>query len=166
MLTKSLQDEFFIVDGQLVLPTYCASTTDLSDASPEPQSRFRSSPSDLPILVLSLTPSRTTEDTFLVPDVHHAIPLHDLFHVINRHRSLQHARILQADSYKQWNGRVTHRFIVLELERDGREKIWLRIDRGRDPNGGFLHFFTHAGTAIANDEVSLSVRFPTCSIAE
>lgn len=103
-------------------------------------------------------------DTFLDkdPDSGFELPrrergrsLVELLEVIRRHRSLQDARIVCAEAYKQWNGRVMHRFIILELEREGREQIWLRIERGREKGQSLLNFLARRATARADDQVSL-----------
>ena len=72
-------------------------------------------------------------DTFLTHGSNHTLNLTELCDVINRHRSLQNASIVSAEGYCRSIGRtgIVHRFIVLELERDGRQRIWLCIDRQR-----------------------------------
>lgn len=95
-------------------------------------------------------------DSFLVqyPEpVDPTISLHSLLDVIKRHRSLQDARIVRVDSYRN-SGPAQHRFIVLQLEREGRQQIWLRIDRRRDKGQSLLLFAINGGTSPANDRVS------------
>lgn len=104
--------------------------------------------------------TKVSKDTFLNRDpalVDPTIPLHILLDVIKRHRSLQEARIVQADSYRS-SGPAQHRFIVLQLEREAREQIWLRIDRQRDMKRSLLNFALNVGTTPANDRVSYSRR--------
>lgn len=93
-------------------------------------------------------------DTFLDHSVDPRIPLRGLLEVIERHRSLQHARIIRADAYQGFTGQVVHRFIILELERDGRQPIWLRIDRGREKGQSVRRFLAEGATAVAADQVS------------
>lgn len=129
----------------------------------QPRSSLRSSapPSSSPSLSRTLSyvslSSVASRDTFLSPKPNQRDPtisLSSLLDVISRHRSLQNARIVQADSYQQFNGRVVHRFIILELERDERQKIWLRIDRRRDESTGLLRFVANRARAASDDRVS------------
>lgn len=95
-------------------------------------------------------------DSFLSPypnQVDPTISLRILLDVIKRHRSLQDARIVRVDSYRN-SGPAQHRFIVLQLEREERQQIWLRIDRRRDKTRSLLNFAINAGTSPANDRVS------------
>lgn len=108
-------------------------------------------------------------DTFLRQDPNDldpTIPLTSLLDVLSRHRSLQEARIVQADSYQQFNGRVVHRFIILELEREGRQKIWLRIDRLRNESTGLFSFVANGARAPSDDRVSVHMTFCRYSVAE
>lgn len=156
------QEEFFTVEGQTVLP--------IPDDAPDQDRRILgvslrpralSTSSSIPLqsVPLSRTFSRislataASTDTFLNHSADPRIPLRDLLDIINRHRSLQHAQIVRADSYQGFNGQVIHRFIILELERDGRQKIWLRIDRGRK-RGSVRKFFAQGATSLAADQVS------------
>lgn len=108
-----------------------------------------------------------SRDTFIDkdPDSGFGLPrrergrsLVELLEVIRRHRSLQDARIVCAEAYKLFNGRVVHRFIILELERDGRQQIWLRIERGREEGQSVLNFLARRATARADDQVSLYIQ--------
>lgn len=95
-------------------------------------------------------------DTFLnrnAAQIDHTIPLRSLLATIKRHRSLQDARIIRVDSYRN-NGPARHRFIILQLEREGRQQLWLRVDRRRDRRQSVLIFVLNAGTSLANDRVS------------
>ena len=49
--------------------------------------------------------------------------------VIKQHRSLRRAEILSTECYTEYTGRVVHRFLLLELHREGRKDIWPRLDR-------------------------------------
>lgn len=92
-------------------------------------------------------------DTFLSNGPKHTLKFNALCDVIHRHRSLQHARIISAEGYKTTNGVVVHRYLVLELERDGRQPIWLRIDRRIAENENPIRFLVTGGRSSANDEV-------------
>lgn len=159
-LTTRRQEEFFTVEGQTVLP--------MPDA-PGPDRRIlgvslrRQASSTLSTPLQGVPLSRTfsrislatvaSTDTFLNHSADPRIPLRELLDVISRHRSLQHAQIVRADAYQGFNGQVIHRFIILELERDGRQKIWLRIDRGRE-KGSVRKFLAEGATSLAADRVS------------
>lgn len=104
--------------------------------------------------------SGVSKDTFLnrgTTQTDPTIPLRTLLDTIKRHRSLQDALIVRIDSYRN-SGPARHRFLILQLEREGRQQIWLRIDRRRDKSQGLLNFALNAGTSLANDRVSCSIR--------
>ena len=60
--------------------------------------------------------------------------------MIREHRSLQKAEILSTETYCKMNGAVPHRFLLLELRREGRKDLWLRLDRRRDRSVPFMRF--------------------------
>lgn len=93
-------------------------------------------------------------DTFLSDGPNHIFKFDALCDMIHRHRSLQHAGITSAESYRVFNGRVMPRYLVLELERDGRQRIWLRIDLRMAENESKISFAIKGGRSSANDEVS------------
>lgn len=100
--------------------------------------------------------SGLSRDTFLDPNLDQEDPTISfiaLLDVIRRHRSLHDAHIVRVDSYKK-NGLARHHFIVLQLEREGRRQIWLRIDRRRDEKRSLVHFTVNGGTPPANDRVA------------
>jgi len=147
------QEEFFTENGELLLPPI---------AGPRLPSikwaRSRPSPSSTPskpgwasrnFSLTSLGSSLST-DTFLTHDPNHTINLTELCGVINRHRSLQNANIVSAEGYCRSIGRtgIVHRFIVLELERCGRQRIWLRIDRRMGKEDPIV-FITRVATSPA-----------------
>lgn len=72
---------------------------------------------------------------------------------IDDHKSLQKAEIVSAECYSVQSGAVTHRFIVLELRREGRKDVFLRLDRRRGENVSVLRFIAVAGVTKANDRV-------------
>lgn len=45
--------------------------------------------------------------------------------VIQRHHSLRRAKILSTECYIE----SIHRFLVMELSREGRKNVWFRLDR-------------------------------------
>lgn len=133
-----------------------------TQALEQPPSIYGPSSSSPSASLLSRTLSRVslisaiTTDTFLNRDTTRedpTIPLRTLLDIIKRHRSLQDARIVQVDSYRRPK-LPRHRFTVMQLEREGRDQIWLRIDRRRDKRRSFLNFAINAGTSPANDRVS------------
>lgn len=162
-LTLLTQDDFFTIEEEIELSPPPPPSADLgaqalqnlpsthglsfSLSSAPPRSRAMST--------TSLT-SGFSSDTFLNHDPNQPDPtisLRTVLDVIKRHRSLQEARIIRVDSYQ--NSAIPyHRFIILQLEREGREQIWLRIDRRRDKTWSLLNFALNAGTSPANDRVS------------
>lgn len=119
---------------------------------------------------LSLIPSRVSADTFLTRDPYldPTITLLKLLDTIGRHRSLQYARIVEASSYQPINRGVKHRFIILELEREERQRIWLRIDRRIQKTGPLSAVRSVGGgpKSLADDRVSCSITLRLCSTAE
>jgi hypothetical protein len=91
-------------------------------------------------------------DTFLSDGLIRSLKLSDLCKVIRKHRSLQHARIVAAEGYARSMGSVTHRFLLLKLERTGRRPIWLRIDRRR-VKGNMFRFISRMGISEPDDSV-------------
>lgn len=145
----------------IALPSPLPSASHSAQLPGQSHDIYSSSFSSLSRMFLSRTFSRillrsVSTDSFLQhhPDqIDPTIPLHSLLDVIKRHPSLQDARIVQADSYRRAK-LPRHRFIILQLEREGRDQIWLRIDRRRDKTRGFANFALNAGTSPANDRVS------------
>ncbi|KAF8303394.1 hypothetical protein DL93DRAFT_2102455 [Clavulina sp. PMI_390] len=83
------------------------------------------------------------------------IPLNLLVHLISKHQSLGQAEIVSTESYKEWKGTVLHRFIILELNRLGTSRIWLRLDR-RMKQVGKIAFLAASGVTPANDTGTIS----------
>ena len=75
--------------------------------------------------------------------------------VIKQHRSLRRAEILSTQCYTEFNGRVVHRFLILELHREGRKDIWLRLDRR--PGQSTWQLLLAVGKAPAKDTVCTSI---------
>ena len=136
--SSTKQEEFFTENGELLLPP--------SPSTPSWVSRN---------LSLTSLGSSLSTDTFLTRGLNHTLNLTELCDVINRHRSLQNASIVSAEGYCRSIGRtrIVHRFIVLELERDGRQRIWLRIDRQRGRENPIM-FIARIATSPANDQVN------------
>ena len=74
-----------------------------------------------------------------------------------KHKSLQKALIVSTECYAEKTAVVTHRFIIMELQREGRKDIWLRLDRLRQRNISTLNFLAASGTSLSNDTVSTRV---------
>jgi len=91
-------------------------------------------------------------DTFLSDGPIRSLKLGELCEVIRKHRSLQHARIVAAEGYARSTGSITHRFLLLKLERTGRRPVWLRIDRQR-VKGNVIRFIARMGISEVNDAV-------------
>lgn len=71
---------------------------------------------------------------------------------INAHPSLQRAEIVATECYVG-KGLVKHRFLVLELRRQGRKDMFLRLDRRRERGVSMTQFISLSGTTGANDLV-------------
>jgi hypothetical protein len=52
--------------------------------------------------------------------------------LIREHRSLQRAKIISTETHCKVNAGIPHLFLLLELHREGRKDLWLRLDRRRD----------------------------------
>ena len=145
-MSSTKQEEFFTENDELLLPP----TT-----SPRLNSMKWAGWVSRNFSLTSLGSSSLSTDTFLTHGSNHTLNLTELCDVINQHRSLQNASIVSAEGYCRSIGRtgIVHRFIVLELERDGRQRIWLRIDRRRG-NESPVMFIARVATSPANDEVN------------
>ena len=97
-----------------------------------------------------------------------AFTLEQLCDFIAKHPSLESARIVICCSYRQRSAfySVTHRFLVLQISRPGRDDVWLRLDRGRSAEVGLAEFASNLGVTSANDMASLSRASPKKSRAE
>jgi hypothetical protein len=71
--------------------------------------------------------------------------------VVKQHRSLMQAEILSTECYTESSRGVVHRFLILELRREGRKDIWLRLDRR--PGSSISQLVLNAGTVRAKDTV-------------
>jgi len=61
--------------------------------------------------------------------------------------------------YCHQTGPFLHRFMVIMLEREGKESVWLRLDRR---TAGFRALFSGFGITAANDTVSVVPVFVLC----
>lgn len=73
---------------------------------------------------------------------------------IEDHSSLQRAKIVATECYSENAGAVTHRFLVLELRRENRKDVYLRLDRRRAEGTSLFKFITASGSTKANDRVT------------
>lgn len=76
------------------------------------------------------------------------------------------SEIISREGYVQVIGRVQHRFLVLELQRDGKKPIWVafRLDRRRSTKVSVLGVLCAATSTPANDTVSSMHRLCFASI--
>lgn len=81
------------------------------------------------------------------------LELDELVALIRSHTSLQRAAILSTEGYKQRRNTILHRFLVLELRRQDRSPIWLRIDRRMHPETRMVSFLLASGKSPAYDTV-------------
>ncbi|KAF8309238.1 hypothetical protein DL93DRAFT_2231111 [Clavulina sp. PMI_390] len=84
------------------------------------------------------------------------LSLEDLCEYIRLHRTLQVASIVKSECYFEVAGPVLHRFLILELRREGRKVIWLRLDRRRGEKISLIKFLSASGVTKANDQAMLS----------
>lgn len=82
--------------------------------------------------------------------------LKQLCSLIESHPTLQNAQIISVECFSESIFvRIHHRFLILELEREGKKNIWLRLDRRRAKIDGTIKFLRGRGTTRANDTVRL-----------
>ena len=67
------------------------------------------------------------------------LPLEEFCELIRQNRSLQRSEIISTETHCKMNGAIPHRFLLLELHREGNKDLWLRLDR-RDRGVPFLRF--------------------------
>lgn len=73
--------------------------------------------------------------------------------LIEKHSSLQHVQIVETQGYKQKRNGILHRFLILELQRQDKPSVWLRLDRRMHPNTSRIAFILASGESPANDSV-------------
>lgn len=111
------------------------------------------STSTLSRIIASL--SRQSVLTMFPPNGCYAGQLNDLCNLIGSYPTLQNARIVSAECHAESIAlRIVHRFLVLELEREGKKNIWLRLDRRTAKPVGKIKFILNGGVTQANDTVS------------
>lgn len=81
------------------------------------------------------------------------LSLADVCNHIDGHSSLRSAKIVSTECYAMKAGAVMHRFVILELRREGRKDVWLRLDRRRGNKVSFFRFLAASGITQANDRV-------------
>lgn len=100
--------------------------------------------------------SRVSSQTFLPIEGGYGVLLKHLCHLIDRYPTLRDADIVSSECYTEpIRLRILHRFLLLELHREGRKPIWVRLDRTRDnftSTGRFL--LLNRARTRANDVVS------------
>lgn len=81
--------------------------------------------------------------------------LSHLCSLIGSYSALQNARIISAECHTESIAlKIVHRFLILELMREGKKNIWIRLDRRRAKILGTLRFLRNHATTPANDTVS------------
>lgn len=78
----------------------------------------------------------------------------ELCQLIQQRRSLQRAIITKTEGYAERSGSVVHRFLVVELKREGKKLICLRLDRRRGEGVSPISLISASGVTSANDTVS------------
>lgn len=111
----------------------------------------------LPPLERMITIESTTSHWTVPKVAGTTMKLDELVTLIRSQRSLQHADILSTEGYKQTHNGVLHRFLLLELQREKKPVVWLRIDRRADPNIDRISLLLAGGKAPAHDTVRLVV---------
>ena len=68
------------------------------------------------------------------------------FHeLLEHHATLRHAEIVSIELYSEGAGTGTHSFLVLQLQRQGRKPVFLRLDRRLDRR--IARFLLNSGAA-------------------
>lgn len=106
-------------------------------------------------LALTRVATRETMATFIPMDGAYGIPMVYLSRLIDDFPALRNAEIASSEC---WTAPirfgVLHRFLVLELRREGRKSIWLRLERTRFKGDSAMKFIWQGGQTRANDIVS------------
>lgn len=90
----------------------------------------------------------------------YGVPLEHLCRLITSYPSLQHAEIFASECYTKQivsflGFSIVHRYLVLELRREGKKTLWVRLDRTPDRAIGVLSMMRFRGNTKANDVVSM-----------
>jgi len=83
------------------------------------------------------------------------LELSELCDLIAARSSLARADIVSAECYVHRVGLINHRFLVLHLKREGRQDIYLRIDRRAARDISLTELVWASGQTRARDEVRI-----------
>lgn len=90
--------------------------------------------------------------------------LEDFCELIISRRSLRQAQVTSTECYTERNRGILHRFLVLELCREGKKPIFIRVDRRVSASTmGLLFGF---GSAPAKDTVSFTPDFVPRAVSD
>ena len=107
-----------------------------------------------PIARMSAVLSSTSVNTFLPQQGGYGGSLNLLCQLVDMYTALQYATIVSTECYTQRIAvQVVHRFLILELKREGKKTIWLRMDRRRSKLVNTQRFLFGRGSTDANDTV-------------
>jgi hypothetical protein len=81
------------------------------------------------------------------------LPLSQLCELVDSHHSLQRAETISSEAYTERVGAVIHRFLIMEIRREGKKPIWLRLERTRSRSVGVVEFLRAGASTPANDVV-------------
>ena len=100
---------------------------------------------------------RRTKQSFTLTGNLRNFTIAQLCEFISKNPSLHSAHIASCSSYIQRFALVIpHRFLIFQLEREGRKDVWLRLDRRTAKEAGTPGLVRGLGETPANDTVSLS----------
>lgn len=102
-------------------------------------------------------PSRAPSVFTVVSNGILSLELDEMCDYIVGHRSLQNASIVSTETYGEKMGVFVHRFVIMELRRQGKKDIWLRLERKRETHISTLNFIAASGKSHANDMVGLHI---------
>ena len=84
------------------------------------------------------------------------MPLMTLCGLIAQCTSLERAKIISVECYKEWTKYgVIHRFLVFHLRRSERSDVWLRLDRRPAAGATISKLIRVKGRTAANDTVRI-----------
>ncbi|KAF8308161.1 hypothetical protein DL93DRAFT_2231837 [Clavulina sp. PMI_390] len=109
----------------------------------------------LPTPLLRRSDTTTSTATIVPPYGSLHLSLHQACTYVDEQDTLRSASIVCSECYAERSGPVTHRFVVLELHREGHKVIWLRLDRRREQDS-FWRFLVNGGSTKAKDEAIFS----------
>lgn len=88
----------------------------------------------------------------------HCLSLSSFCDHVSKYQCLRKAEIISTESFYQSAGPVNHRFLLLELRRERRKRVWLRLDRRRGEDVTLFAFLCASGVTKANDTVGSLIR--------